>query len=73
VWVLSQQKEFDDLKKHFFIALVISLPNLEQPFEIDTYASNYVVGTFITQYSHPVTYHSETLTYVVYKYPTYEK
>ena len=34
VWALSQQQEFDDLKQHFFSALVLSLPGLQQPFEI---------------------------------------
>jgi hypothetical protein len=48
VWVLSQQQMFDDLKKHLFSALVLSLPDLQQPFEIETNASDYVVGTILT-------------------------
>jgi hypothetical protein len=52
---------------------MLSLPNLQQPFEIETDASDYVVGTFITQHRHPIAYHSETLSYIVHKYPTYNK
>jgi hypothetical protein len=42
-------------------------------FEIDIDASDYVVGTVLTQYDHPVAYHSETLSDIVRKYPTYDK
>ena len=52
---------------------MISLPYLQQYFEIKTDASEYVVGTFITQNGHPVAYHSETLLEVIRKYPTYDK
>jgi hypothetical protein len=69
----SQQQAFDDLKKHLCSTLVLSLPDLQQPFEIETDASNYVVGAILTQHDHPVAYHSETLSDVVCKYPTYEK
>jgi hypothetical protein len=73
VWVLSQQKEFDDLKQHLCSTPVLSLPDLHHPFEIETDASDYVVGLVLTQHSHPVAYHSEKLSDVVHKYPTYEK
>ena len=52
---------------------MISLPNLQHPFEIETDASDYVVGIVLTQHNHPVAYHSETLLDGVSKYPTYEK
>jgi hypothetical protein len=66
-WGWSQQQAYDDLKHHLCSALVISLPNLQQPFEIETYASYYVVGDVLTQHGHPVAYHSETLLDVVLK------
>lgn len=53
--------------------LVLSIPDLPQPFEIETSASDYVVGTVLTQHGNLVAYHSETLSNVVYKYPTYDK
>lgn len=55
------------------MAPVLSLPDLQQPFEIETDASNYVVGTVLTQHGHPVAYHSEILLDVVCKYTTYDK
>jgi hypothetical protein len=48
----------------------LSLPDLQQPFEIEIDASDYVVGVVFTQLGHPVVYHSETLLDAVEKYPT---
>ena len=73
VWGLSQQKDFDDLKQRLFSAPVLSLSYLQQPFEIETDASDYVVGIVLTQHDHPLEYQSETLSNVVHKYPTYDK
>jgi hypothetical protein len=61
VWGQSQQKVFDDLKQHLCSTLVLSLLDLQHPFEIETYASDYVVGVVLTQHGHPMAYHSETL------------
>ena len=36
-------------------------------------ASNYVVGAVLTQHGHRMAYHSETLSDVFCKYPTYDK
>jgi hypothetical protein len=73
LWGLSQQQVFDDLKHHFFSSLVLSLPDLQQPFEIETDDSDYVLGAILTQHDHPMAYHSETLSYAIRKYPTYDK
>jgi hypothetical protein len=73
VWGRSKQQAFNDLKQCLCSAPVLSLLDLQQPFEIETYASDYVVGVILTQHGHPVAYHSETLSNVVHKYPTYEK
>ena len=73
VWAWSQQQAFEDLKKRLCSALVLSLPYLQQPFEINTDASDYAVGAILTQNDHLVAYHSETLSDVVRKYPTNEK
>jgi hypothetical protein len=40
-WGGKQQKAFDTLKEKISLAPVLSLPNLRQPFEIQTDASNY--------------------------------
>jgi hypothetical protein len=72
-WGRSQKKEFDDLKQCLCSAPVLSLPDLQQPFDIETDALYYVVGIVLIQHSHPVAYHSETLSDVIRKYPTYDK
>jgi hypothetical protein len=73
VWGQSQQQAFDDLKQCLCSTPILSLPDLQQPFEIETDASDYVVGIVLTQHDHPMAYHSETLSDVVHKYPTYDK
>ena len=72
-WLESQQKAFTELKNCLYFAPMLTLPDLQQPFEIETYAYDYVIGVFLTQQSHHVAYHSETLSETVRKYPTYEK
>jgi hypothetical protein len=54
-------------------ALVLSFPDLQQQFKIETNAYNYVVATVLTQHGHLVAYHSETLSGTFWKYPTYDK
>jgi hypothetical protein len=61
------------MKHRLWSTLVLSFPDMQQPFDIETDASNYVVGTILTQQGHSVAYHSETLSDNVWKYPTYEK
>ena len=73
VWGRSQKQAFDDLKQRLCSAPVLSLPNLQHPFEIETYASDYDVGIVLTQHDHPMAYHSDTLSYDIRKYPTYDK
>ena len=73
VWGRSQQQAFNDLKQCLCSSPVLSLPYLQQTFEIKTDASNYVVGVILTQHGHPVSYHSETLSDTIHKYPTYNK
>jgi hypothetical protein len=70
---MSQQQAFDDLTQRLCSSLILSLPDLQHPFEIETDASDYDVGILLTQHGHHVVYHSETLSDDVCKYPTYEK
>ena len=72
-WSEPQQKAFIELKNHLCSALVLTLLDLQQPFEIETDASEYAIGVVLTQQGHPVAYHSETLSKTVRKYPTYDK
>jgi hypothetical protein len=48
LWGQPQQQEFDDLKQHLCSAPVLSLLDLQQPFEIETDALDYVVGAILT-------------------------
>jgi hypothetical protein len=48
VWGKEQQRAFGDLKHRVCLALVLSLPDLQQPFEIDTNVYDYDVGTIVT-------------------------
>jgi hypothetical protein len=73
LWGLYQQQAFDDLKQRLFSSPIISLPNMQQPFDIETDSSDYAVGIVLTLNDHPMAYYRETLSYVVCKYPTYEK
>jgi hypothetical protein len=70
---LCWSESFTELKHHLCCALVLTLPDLQRPFEIETDASDYAIGVVITQHRHVVEYHSETLSDIVRKYPTYDK
>ena len=72
-WSEAQQKAFRELKDRLCTTPVLALPDLQQPFEVETDASDYAVGAVLTQHGHPVAYHSETLSDTVRKYPTYDK
>jgi len=72
-WSESQQKAFIELKDRLCTAPVLALPDLQQPFEVETDASDYAIGAVLTQHGHPVASHSETLSDTVWKYPTYDK
>jgi hypothetical protein len=72
-WGQSQQQAFDDLKQLLSSTPILSLPHLQQPFEIETDASDYAVGSVLTLHDHLMAYHSETLSDVICKYPTYIK
>ena len=48
-WLKTQQKAFVDLKHRLCYAPVLTLPDLQQPFEIKTDASDYAIGVVLTQ------------------------
>jgi hypothetical protein len=50
----EKQREFDDIKHRLCSTRVLSLPDLQQSFNIETDASDYVVGAFLTQHNHQV-------------------
>jgi hypothetical protein len=64
---------FRELKHHLCSAPVLTLPDLQQPFEIEIDASDYAIGAVLTQHGHPVAYHSNNLFNTVRKYSTCDK
>ena len=72
-WSESQQKAFTELKHCLYSTPMLTLPDLQQPFEIETDASDYAIGAVLTQHGPPVAYNSEKLSDTVWKYPTYDK
>jgi hypothetical protein len=72
-WGGKQQKYFDALKEKISSAPVFTLPDLRQPFEIQTYASNYAMGVVLLQHGKPICFHSENFNGVVINYPRYDK
>ena len=73
IWSKPQQQAFEELKQCLCSVPVLTLLDLQKPFEIETDASDYAVGAVLTQHGHPMAYHSETLSDTVHKYPTYDK
>ena len=49
------------------------MPNLQQPFEIKTDASDYSMGVVLIQHGKPICYYSETFNSAIVNYPTYDK
>jgi hypothetical protein len=49
------------------------VPNLQQPFEIETDASQHAIGAILKHGGHPIAYHSETLAQAKQHYSTYNK
>lgn len=48
-------------------------PNLQHPFEIEIYASDYAMRAFFMQGRRPICYHYEKFSGFVTNYPTYDK
>ena len=71
--MIHKKKAFEELKHHLSSTLVLSLPNLQNTFEIETDALDFVIGVVLTQHGNPMEYHSEMLSDEVLKYPTYDK
>jgi hypothetical protein len=61
-WGGKQHKYFDALKEKISSTPVLALPNLRQPFEIQTNAINYAMGPVLLQHGKPICFHSIILT-----------
>jgi len=54
VWAKSQEKEIEVLNKCLCSTLLLTLPHLQQPFEIEIDALDYVIGIVLTHHAHLV-------------------
>ena len=72
-WGGKQQQAFEYLKENIISAPVLALPNLRQPFEIQTDASDYAMGAVLLQHGKPIAFHSETFNGAIIDHPTYDK
>ncbi|KAF7807803.1 Ty3/gypsy retrotransposon protein [Senna tora] len=60
-WNASTEKAFNDLKVKMTQAPVLTLPNFQKTFVVETDASNTGVGAVLSQEGHPVAYFSKKL------------
>eukprot|EP00253_Pinus_taeda_P020498 PITA_20498 len=72
-WRKGQKKSFNELKKKIIKAPILTLPNLQQPFEVETDVSGYATEIFLMQGGRPIFYHSEVFHGAILNYPTYNK
>ncbi|KAE8689381.1 putative amine oxidase [Hibiscus syriacus] len=73
VWFKDCQEAFDDLKKVVISEPVLTLPDLEKPLEVETDASDYVIGGVLLQNKHPVAFESMKLNETEARYTAPEK
>ena len=52
-WTNEATSHFTQLKEALCSSLVLHLPNLSQPFEIESDASQYAIGAMLKQGGHP--------------------
>ena len=52
---------------------MLPLLDLQKPFEVETYASDYATGAILLQEGKPICYHSEKFSRAILNYPTYDK
>ena len=72
-WEKGQHKAFKELKKKINHAPIMALPNLQQPFEVETHVSGYPMGVVLMKGGRPTWYHSEVFHGAVLNYPTNDK
>ena len=72
-WTPTQQQDFEQIKNKLCTALVLMLRDLHQPFKIEMDATDYALGTMITQSVQPIMFHFETFNDVVIRYSIFEK
>ena len=77
-WIVELDLAFKNLKSKFIQAPVLIHPNFEQPFIIETDASNRAIATILSQYGndgylHPCAFRSSKMSFVQQNYDIYDK
>ncbi|XP_057869133.2 uncharacterized mitochondrial protein AtMg00860-like [Cryptomeria japonica] len=72
-WTKIHSQVFNTLKEKLCSTPVLVLPDLSQPFEIETDASHYALGAILKQNDHHVAYHSEKFSFAKRNYSTNDK
>ena len=67
------QMAFESLKEAISTELVLWLPDLDLPFEVQTDASDRALGGVLVQEGHPVAFESRKLNNAERRYSTHEK
>ncbi|PKU67703.1 RNA-directed DNA polymerase [Dendrobium catenatum] len=72
-WSADQLNSFEALKSALSSAPVLTLPNFEKPFNVDTDASSIGIGAVLSQESRPIEFFSEKLSPSRQKWSAYEQ
>ena len=73
VWLPKHQAAFDEMKKIVSREVTLAYPNFSQPFVIYTDASDYQLGSVITQKGKPLAFYSRKLNKAQQNYTVTEK
>ena len=72
-WTDVHQKAFDDIKKVIAREVLLAYPNFNKPFEIHTDASDYQLGSVVSQDNKPIAFFSRKLNKAQRNYTVTEK
>ena len=72
-WTEAVDRNFKFLKKNIIEKAVLSLPNFEKVFQVETDASGIVIGAVLSQDQKPIAYFSEKINEANKKYSSYDK
>ena len=73
IWMTECQQAFDQMKALVSSDALLVFPDHTQPFDVETDASEYQLGSIIKQHGHPVVYYSRKLNLAQCNYMTIEK
>ena len=73
IWTPECQQAFDQMKAIVSSDALLAFPDHTQPFDVETDASEYQLGSVIKKNGHPVTYYSCKLNSAQHNYTTIEK